>query len=48
MGGYILLESGINQASNISQLLNNAGFIDIRIYNDLNSIERVIIAQYSQ
>lgn len=41
-GGYLLYELGINQAANVKQFMENAGFSAIEIIKDLAGIERVI------
>jgi len=43
--GYFLVEIGIFQAPYITELLNKAGFVGIKIIKDFNSIDRVVIAK---
>ncbi len=43
--GYLLFELGINQYLLVENLLKDSGYKDIRIVQDYNSIERVIIAK---
>lgn len=43
-GGAIAFEVGINQSERVAKLLEAAGFKNITVKKDLNSIERVVIA----
>ena len=43
-GGAIAFEVGINQSERVAKLLEAAGFKKITVKKDLNSIERVVIA----
>ncbi len=43
--GYLLFELGVNQYLLVESLLKDNGYTDIRIVQDYNSIERVIIAK---
>lgn len=43
-GGVIAFEVGINQSERVAKLLEAAGFKNITVKKDLNSIERVVIA----
>lgn len=43
-GGAIAFEVGINQSKRVAKLLEAAGFKNITVKKDLNSIERVVIA----
>ncbi len=42
-GGTVLVEVGMGQASTVAQLMTQAGFYDLRIVNDLQSVPRVAI-----
>lgn len=44
IGGYICFEVGFKQAEKVKELLQNAGFKDIKITNDLNGIGRAVRA----
>lgn len=43
-GGMLAFEVGINEAKRVAELLKNAGFANVDITKDLNSIERVVTA----
>ena len=43
--GYIILEHGFNQATEIQQKLTSSSFADVASYKDLNEIDRVTIAK---
>jgi len=43
--GYLAVEIGIYQSQYISELLQQAGFVDIEIIKDFNNIDRIIIAR---
>ena len=43
--GYILLEHGFNQATEIRQKLTRSSFSNVASYKDLNEIDRVTIAE---
>ncbi len=43
-GGYLLLEHGHDQASNIQDLLTSLGYQQVQSLRDLNGIERVTLA----
>ncbi len=47
LNGYILFELGIGQAGEVSKILTQEGFCDIKITKDLAGIERVISARRS-
>lgn len=42
--GYLLFELGLGQSGDVADLMNNAGFKDIKIVKDLANIDRVIFA----
>jgi release factor glutamine methyltransferase len=46
-GGNFAFEIGIGQYIDITKILNNFGFFNIKIKKDINNIERVIIAEKS-
>ena len=41
-GGWLLVEIGIGQAEDVSQLFTEAGFVDIKIRDDYGGIPRVV------
>lgn len=43
--GYLLFELGVNQYLIVEKLLKENGFCDIKVVQDYNSIERIIIAK---
>lgn len=43
--GHLCLEIGYNQKDDVTYLLSNRGFRDIRVYKDLTNLDRVIIAR---
>ncbi len=43
-GGMMAFEVGINQAKSVLGLLEDAGFVNVSIFKDLNSVERVVTA----
>ncbi len=43
--GYIAFEIGYNQADDISKILKNSRFKDIKVYKDYNDFDRCIIAR---
>lgn len=44
-GGYIAFEVGIGQAEDVKMLLENNGYTDILIKQDLENIDRIVIAR---
>lgn len=44
-GGYIAFEVGIGQAEEVKKLLDNNGYTDIIIKQDLENIDRIVIAR---
>lgn len=46
--GLVAFEVGHDQANTIKELFRLAGYVDIEIYKDLSSIERVVIARYER
>ena len=46
-GGMLLMELGINEASQVRFVLERNGFTDIEIRHDLNGIERMILGTRS-
>ncbi len=46
--GYIFFEIGYNQGEAVSELLREAGFMDIKIINDLAGFNRVISGRYKK
>ena len=44
--GYLAFELGVNQNKYVAEMLENKGFKDIKIFKDLDGIERVIIGKY--
>jgi release factor glutamine methyltransferase len=47
-GGYIFFEIGYNQGEAVSELLREAGIMDIKIINDLAGLNRVISGRYKK
>lgn len=47
-GGIILFETGVDQRQDVSSLLFDAGFSDIRSYRDYSHNDRVVSARYMQ
>ena len=41
-GGYLLFEVGQGQAEEVAALLKACDFIDIKVLNDYNNIERIV------
>ena len=41
-GGLLAVEIGINQAAAVKNLMEQAGFVDVKIFKDLAGIERVV------
>jgi len=41
-GGMLLFEVGINESERVAEILKNAGFTDIKVKKDLNSIDRAV------
>lgn len=41
-GGYLMFELGIGQSSDVAQIMQNAGFQNIKVLKDLAGIDRVI------
>lgn len=45
-GGYLLLEIGHDQAEEVSGLMHQAGYSDIRVKKDLAGLDRVVYGRY--
>lgn len=45
LGGWLFLEVGFNQAKGVQEILHHRGLKNIRTFNDLAGIERVVQAQ---
>lgn len=45
-GGYLLLEHGLTQAEMVKSLMKQAGYKNIRTYQDLAGLDRATIGQY--
>ncbi|MDD6480715.1 MAG: peptide chain release factor N(5)-glutamine methyltransferase [Lachnospiraceae bacterium] len=43
--GYLLFEIGYDQADDVSAMLKNAGFLDVRVQKDLAGNDRVVMGQ---
>lgn len=41
-GGYLMFELGIGQSTDVAQLMNEAGFKEIKVLKDLANIDRII------
>jgi len=44
--GFIFFEIGCNQGMDVSKLLKESGFQDIRIIKDLAGLDRVVTGRY--
>ena len=44
-GGYMAFEIGFDQAEDVTNLLQKAGFINIKVIKDLCGCDRVVVAQ---
>ncbi len=47
-GGWLMLEVGMGQAEAVAGLLEQAGYRQVRILNDLAGIGRVVVGRYGQ
>lgn len=45
-GGYLLLEIGHDQAEEVSGLMHQAGYSDVRVKKDLAGLDRVVYGRY--
>lgn len=45
-GGYLCYEIGYNQAQEVSDIMSEYGYKDIRVIKDLAGLDRVVIARY--
>ena len=46
--GFLVFEVGINQAQEVKKILIKIGYSNLVIYNDLNKIERVVMAKWKK
>jgi len=46
--GFLVFEVGINQAQKVKKILIKIGYSNLVIYNDLNKIERVVMAKWKK
>ncbi|MDR0249680.1 MAG: peptide chain release factor N(5)-glutamine methyltransferase [Oscillospiraceae bacterium] len=44
-GGYMMLETGYNQARQTAQILQNSGYAEVSAHRDLQDYERVVVAR---
>ncbi len=44
-GGHLILELGMGQERQVAELMNRAGFVDVRVDPDLRGIPRVLVAR---
>jgi len=44
-GGYLLFELGIGQSSDVARIMQEAGFVEIKVVKDLAGIDRVIFGR---
>lgn len=47
-GGWLMMEVGMGQADAVAALLEEAGYGQVRILNDLSGIGRVVEGRYPQ
>lgn len=47
-GGYLLLEIGCGQGRDVTELMQDLGYQDIRIKKDLTGLDRVVIGRYNK
>ncbi|HQM39200.1 MAG TPA: peptide chain release factor N(5)-glutamine methyltransferase [Clostridia bacterium] len=45
--GYILFETGYNQAFKVAKILKKQGYSEIQIFKDMQGIDRIVIAKQS-
>ncbi|WP_031556155.1 peptide chain release factor N(5)-glutamine methyltransferase [Lachnospira multipara] len=45
-GGYLAYEIGHDQAADVSKIMKDNGFSDIKVYKDLSGFDRVVIGKY--
>lgn len=45
-GGYLAYEIGHDQAADVSKIMIDNGFSDIKVYKDLSGFDRVVIGKY--
>jgi release factor glutamine methyltransferase len=41
-GGYLLFEIGYNQGAEVSKMMKNSGFSDVKILKDYSGLDRVV------
>jgi len=46
--GYVFLEIGYNQANAVCDLLREAGFMEVKIINDLAGLNRVVSGRFKK
>lgn len=46
-GGYLIFEIGYDQAEDVSALMRDAGFTEVRVKKDLAGLDRVVYGRYS-
>lgn len=44
-GGYIFYEIGYDEAEEVSEILKEKGFCEIRVVKDLSGLDRVVMAR---
>ena len=42
----LALEIGYDQAEETSALMENSGYVNIRVYRDLSGLDRVVLGNY--
>lgn len=47
-GGYLLVEIGCGQGKDVSKLMQNQGYKDIKIKKDLSGLDRVVMGRYNK
>ncbi len=44
-GGWLLVELGVGQAAEVAAIANQCGFTDVKTYQDLAGVDRVVVAR---
>jgi release factor glutamine methyltransferase len=45
-GGMVVLEIGYDQGDAVRQMMEEAGFDDVRVEQDLNGLDRMVVAHH--
>lgn len=46
-GGFLMFEIGYDQAEDVSELMRNSGYTEVRVKKDLAGLDRVVYGRYS-